>query len=140
MFNRTFNFLSILTLISVFVLLARISCTDPDEYNPQIQKIPPPDPPEVINPLLDTVICGGPVFFDWTVPAGSEIFQIQTDTTPSFNTAEMFQTFASAAILGLEYYGTRRITYYARIRAGSSGWSDYTVWSDIRRFYLWQES
>jgi len=140
MFNRTFKLLPVITLISVAVLLANISCTDPEEYNPQEPKLPPPYPPEIIKPLPDTVICGGPVLFDWTVPAGSEVFQIQTDTTLSFNTAEMFQTFASAAILGLEYYGTRRITYYARIRAGSSRWTDYTIWSDARRFYLWQES
>lgn len=120
--------------------MACISCTDPDEYNPQDPKLPPPDPPELTMPLPDTVICGGPVFFDWIVPAGSEVFQIQTDTTPSFNTADMFQTFATAAYISLEYYGTSRITYYARIRAGSSHWIDYTVWSAVRRFYLWQES
>jgi hypothetical protein len=139
MLNRIL-ILPALALISVVVMIACISCTDPEEYNPQEQKIPPPEPPEIIKPFLDTVICGGPVLFDWTIPAGSEIFQIQTDTTPLFTTADMFQTFASGASLSLEYNGSKRTTYYARIRAGSSRWTDYTVWSDIRRFYLWQES
>jgi hypothetical protein len=139
MFNRIVNFLYIITLFSVALLLANTSCTDPEEYNPQIQKIPPPDPPDIIKPLPDTVICEGPVIFDWTVPAGSEVFQIQADTNPYFNTASMFQVGTPAISIFLDY-GTSRITYYARIRAGSSQWTDYTVWSDIRRFYLWQES
>jgi hypothetical protein len=140
MFNRIFNMLAVITYISVVALMASICCTDPDEYNPQEQKIPPPDPPGIIKPLPDTVICGGPVVFDWTVPAGSEIFQIQTDTAASFSTADMFQSSAPGVFIFLNYYGTSRTTYYARIRAGSSHWTDYTVWSAVRRFYLWRES
>jgi hypothetical protein len=139
MLNRIL-ILPALALISVVVMIACISCTDPEEYNPQEQKIPPPEPPEIIKPFPDTVICGGPALFDWTIPAGSEIFQIQTDTTPFFNTADMFQTTGPLAGINLDYYGSHKVTYYARIRAGSSRWTDYTVWSDIRRFYLWQES
>ncbi|UCG30776.1 MAG: hypothetical protein JSV53_02570 [candidate division WOR-3 bacterium] len=140
MFNRIGSLLSVITHISVVVLMAGISCTDPEEYNPQEQKIPPPVPPEIIEPLLDTVICSGPVFFDWTAPSGSEIFQIQTDTIPSFITADISQSTAPGVFIFLNYYGTSRVTYYARIRAGSSHWTDYTVWSDILRFYLWRES
>jgi hypothetical protein len=140
MFNRTFNFLPVITQISIVMLMAGISCIHPDEYNPQEQKLPPPGPPDIIKPFPDTVICEGPVIFDWTIPPGSEIFQIQTDTITSFSTADIFQSSAPGVFIFLNYYGTTRITYYVRIRAGSSHWTDYTVWSDIRRFYLWRES
>ena len=140
MFNRPFNLLRIVTYISIVVLVAGISCTDPDEYDPQEQKMPPPDPPDIIKPFPDTIICEGSVIFDWTIPPGAEIFQIQTDTAPSFITADVFQSSAPGLFIYLNYYGTSRTTYYARIRAGSSHWIDYTVWSDIRRFYLWSES
>ncbi|MDH4210410.1 MAG: hypothetical protein OEV79_03060 [candidate division WOR-3 bacterium] len=133
-------FLPARALIFVAVVMGSVSCTNPEEYNPQEQKTPPPNPPEIIKPLADTVICGGAVLFDWTIPVGSEIFQIQTDTTSSFSTATMFQISVPAVFVPLNYYGTSRTNYYARIRAGSSRWIDYTVWSDIRRFYLWRES
>lgn len=140
MCDRRLDFLPALLLFLVAIVMPCISCTDPEEYNPQELKLPPPGPPEIIKPFPDTVICGGPVIFDWTIPAGSEVFQIQTDTTPLFTAPDIFQTFATAAYLSLEYYGSNRTTYYARIRAGSSRWVDYTIWSPVRRFYLWQES
>ncbi len=133
------SFLTTLSL-STLLLITGISCKDPEEYNPEIQKIPPPDPPEIILPLTDTVICSGGVLFDCTVPAGTQIFQIQADTLSDFSTTEMFLRYPwqlSACISLTFYHG--RTTWWARIRAGSEDWNDYTDWSDNRRFYLWAD-
>jgi hypothetical protein len=138
MLSPIFDSSQIIILLLPVLLLASMSCKNPDECNPQEPQLPPPNPPLLILPYSDTVICEGPVLFDWTVPSGSEIFQIQTDTLYSFSTAEMFLVHSSNAYIQLPYYHGRT-TYWTRIRAGCSQWSDYTAWSESRRFYLWPE-
>ncbi len=122
----------------LLVLLFSCGCKDHEEYDPYDPLDPPPGPPELLLPLPDTVICEGPVLFDWTVPSGTEIFQIQADTLSSFSTAEMFLVNSPAVHIPLTYYHGRTI-YWARIRAGSAWWTNYTDWSETRRFTLWPE-
>jgi len=51
------------------------------------------------------------------------------------STAEMLLVNLPPLCLPLIYYHNITI-YYARVRAGSSGWTNYTDWSECRRFYL----
>jgi hypothetical protein len=124
--------------LSVVLLVSGASCKDPEEYNPETPKVPPPNPPQIIFPLADTVICDNGVLFNYTVPAGSQVFQIQADTLSSFSTAEMFLRYGSFYYIALPFYHGRT-TWWARVRAGSADWNNYTAWSDPRRFYLWAE-
>ena len=133
-----FNSRQIIILFLSVLLTNGLSCKDPEEYNPHEPQFPPPDCPVFILPYSDTVICDGPVLFDWTVPTGSEIFQIQADTLASFSTAELFLVDAPPTYISLRYYHGRTV-YWARIRAGSSAWTNYTTWSETRRFTLWPE-
>jgi hypothetical protein len=133
-----FDLFPVTTLLLSILLITNSSCKDPEEYDPQEPKLPPPNPPALMLPLYDTVICEGPVLFDWAVPSGSEIFQIQADTLSSYSTAEIFLVDLPTAYIPLPYYHGRT-TYWARIRAGSSGWTNYTAWSETRRFFLWPE-
>ena len=126
------------TIFFAVLLITTSACKDPEEYNPQDPQIPPPDSPVLILPLTDTVICEGPILLDWTIPTGSQIYQIQTDTLYTFSTAEIVSANTPPFYTYLTYY-PRRTAYYARVRAGSSHWIDYTAWSEIRRFYLWPE-
>lgn len=136
--ERVFRlFLTALSLSMMF-LMTGISCKDPEEYNPLEPKMSPPDPLEIIFPLADTVICDGGVLFNYTVPAGSQVFQIQADTLSCFSTAEMFLRYGSFYYIALPFYHGRT-TWWARIRAGSEDWNNYTDWSDPRRFYLWAD-
>jgi len=50
------------------------------------------------------------------------------------STAEMLLVNSPPLCLPLIYYHSITI-YYARVRAGSSGWTDNTDWSECRRFY-----
>jgi hypothetical protein len=123
----------------ISLMLVAHGCKDPDEYNPGEPQYPPPGPPELLLPYADTNLCYGsrhvPVFFDWTTVGGAEIYEIQTDSTLSWSTAEITQTSQPPIIIGLyRYAGTA--PWYARIRAGSSNWTNYTDWSETRRFFL----
>ena len=127
------------TVLCTFFLLISSSCTDPQEYDPYDPLDPPPDPPELLYPLPDTNLCYGPrihnVLFDWNTVAGAEMYEIQTDSTLTWNTAVISRSPSPPMIMQLYRY-TGRAVYYARIRAASSGWTNYTDWSDPRRFYL----
>ena len=139
MYKRMYHLSLIAVCLSTMLLISGFSCKDPEEYNPNTPKIPPPDPPQIIFPLADTVICDGGVLFNYTVPAGAQVFQIQADTLSSFSTAEMFLRYGSLYYIPLPYYHGRT-TWWARIRAGSANWNNYTAWSESRRFYLWAET
>lgn len=123
----------------LLLLFANYSCTDPEEYNPYDPLDPPPGPPALLYPLPDTNLCYGPrmhnVLFDWTVVSGAEMYEIQTDSTLTWNTAVISQSPSPPMYIPLYRYAGTAV-YYARIRAASSQWTNYTVWSDSRRFYL----
>lgn len=127
-------------MILVFVLmLTLVSCKDPDEYDPNQPLDPPPDPPTIIYPIADTNLCSSSssqsVLFDWTTVSGTEIYQLQVDSILSFETAELLQFSYPPTYVQLYRYEDRA-AYYARIRAGSPRWTNYTDWSEVRRFYL----
>lgn len=130
-------------LVAALVLVGQ-GCKDPEEYDPNEPLDPPPGPPILIYPLADTNLCGGysqTVFFDWNVVAGAEIYEIQIDTTVTFTTPDtsplhmIVQINYPPAYIGLSRYA-ETATYYAVIRAASASWSNYTVWSEPRRFFL----
>jgi len=126
----------ILALVSVIITAG---CKDPDEYDPNEPLDPPPGPPNLLFPLPDTNLCSSSasqnVFFDWNTVSGAEIYQIQVDSILTFETAELLQySFPPTYILLYRYED--RAAYYARIRAGSHRWTNYTDWSGVRRFYL----
>ena len=125
-------------LALIFVLIT-VGCKDPDEYDPSQPLDPPPGPPNLIFPLPDTNLCSSSllqnVFFDWNTVSGSEVYQIQADSLITFETAELFQYSYPPTYIQLYRYDGRA-TYYARIRAGSHRWTNYTDWSEVRRFYL----
>ncbi len=131
-------------LLVAALVLVGYGCKDPEEYDPNEPLDPPPGPPNLIYPLADTNLCGGYsqiVFFDWNVVPGAEIYEIQIDTTVTFTTPGtsplhlLVQTSNPPAYIELARYA-ERATYYAIIRAASSSWSNYTVWSEPRRFFL----
>lgn len=128
---------SIIMLI-VFVLMGH-GCKDPEDYNPEEPQFPPPPPPELLLPYADTNLCHGsphvPVFFDWTTVSGAELYEIQTDSTLSWSTAEITRVSSPPTYIGLYRY-VENAPWYARIRAGSSNWTNYTAWSETRRFFL----
>jgi hypothetical protein len=130
-------------ILIVFFLIAGVlishGCKDPDEYNPEEPLLPPPPPPELLLPHPDTNLCSASsfqnVFFDWNTASGAQIYEIQTDSTLSWRTAEITRIdHPPAYILLYRYAGTA--PWYARIRAGSSNWTNYTAWSETRRFFL----
>lgn len=130
-------------IFSIFLLIALIlishGCKDPDEYNPEEPLLPPPAPPELLLPLADTNLCSASpypnVFFDWSTVSGAEIYEIQTDSTLSWSTAEITRmNHPPTYIMLYRYAGTA--PWYARIRAASSNWTNYTDWSEARRFFL----
>ena len=127
----------------LLVLLFSCSCKDPEEYDPYDPLDPPPGPPELLMPLPDTNLCYGPrihnVFFDWTIAGGAEMYEIQTDSTLTWSTAVISRSPSPPIFIQLYRYAGRA-TYYARIRAASSGWTNYTAWSEPRRFYLRPDS
>ena len=124
--------------LALILLSANYGCKDPEEYNPNEPLDPPPDPPTLIFPLPDTNLCGGyyqGVFFDWNTVSGAEIYEIQVDSNLTFTTSELFQIGRPPTYIGLYRYAETAI-YYAMIRAASSSWSNYTAWSEPRRFFL----
>lgn len=130
-------------LVAALVLVGN-GCKDPEEYDPNEPLDPPPGAPNLIYPLADTNLCGGYsqiVFFDWNVVPGAEIYEIQIDTSLAFTTPAssefhmLVQVHNPPAYIGLARYA-ETATYYAVIRAGSSSWSNFTVWSEPRRFFL----
>ncbi|MGB7054064.1 MAG: hypothetical protein WBE28_01930 [bacterium] len=130
-------------IFSIFLLITVVlishGCKDPDEYNPEEPLLPPPGPPELLLPYPDTNLCHGSphvaVFFDWTTVSGAEIYEIQTDSTLSWSTAEITRVSSPPTYIGLYRY-VENAPWYARIRAGSSNWTNYTAWSQPRRFFL----
>lgn len=131
--------MNLLISLLIAAVLIGYGCKDPDEYNPEEPQFPPPGPPQLIFPYPDTNLCfGSPfqnVFFDWNTISGAEIYEIQTDSTLSWSTAEITRvTNPPTFIMLYRYAGTA--PWYARIRAGSSNWTNYTDWSDTRRFFL----
>ncbi|MBE0433299.1 hypothetical protein IBX73_07530 [candidate division WOR-3 bacterium] len=127
---------SVLLLVAIF--LFAFGCTDPEEYDPSQPLDPPPAAPTIIYPLADTNLCGGilqNVFFDWNALPGAQIYQIQVDSTLAFTTAELLQFTQPPAYIALIRYA-ETATYYAVIRAASTSWSNYTNWSEPRRFFL----
>jgi hypothetical protein len=128
----------VLAVSSILSMLVSSGCTDSQEYDPYDPLDPPPGPPELIYPLPDTNLCGGlyqNVFFDWNIVGGAEMYEVQTDSTLTWTTAVISQSPSPPIFISLHRY-SRRAVYYARIRAASSGWTNYTAWSDPRRFYL----
>ncbi len=133
----------VIVIIAALIVCGH-GCKDPDEYDPNDPPEPPPGPPVIIYPLADTNLCGGYgqiVFFDWSLVSGAQIYEIQIDTTVTFTTPDtsplhlLIQTNHPPAYIGLTRYA-ETATYYAVIRAASSSWSNYTVWSEPRRFFL----
>jgi hypothetical protein len=126
-------------ILALVFALTFFSCKDPDEYDPNQPLDPPPDPPTLLFPLPDTNLCSSSafqnVFFDWNIVGGTEVYQLQVDSILSFETAELLQFSYPPTYVQLYRY-TDRATYYARIRAGSTRWSNYTDWSEVRIFYL----
>lgn len=122
----------------LFMVIIIYGCKDPEEYNPEEPLLPPPAPPEILLPYADTNLCGAPnqnVYFDWTIVSGAEIYEIQIDSTLSWNTAEITRVSHPPTYIGLYRYA-ETAQYYAHIRAGSSLWTNYTAWSEPRRFFL----
>ena len=130
---------SLLIILSIAAVLVGKGCKDPDEYDPEEPQFPPPGPPQLILPYPDTNLCSGSpfqnVFFDWNTVSGAEIYEIQTDSTLSWSTAEITRVSNPPTFIRLyRYAGTA--PWYVRIRAGSVNWTNYTDWSDTRRFFL----
>ncbi len=127
-----------IALVVAFILAAP-GCKDPDEYNPEEPQYPPPGPPVLLLPYADTNLCCSsphvPVFVDWTTVSGAEIYEIQTDSTLSWNTAEITRASHPPITIGLYRYA-ETAPWYVRIRAGSTDWTNYTDWSQSRRFFL----
>ena len=130
---------SLLIILLIAAVLVGNGCKDPDEYDPEEPQFPPPGPPQLILPYPDTNLCSGSpfqnVFFDWNTVSGAEIYEIQTDSTLSWSTAEITRVSNPPTFIRLyRYAGTA--PWHARIRAGSVNWTNYTDWSDTRRFFL----
>jgi hypothetical protein len=125
--------------MTVAILLAVSGCKDPDEYDPTEPLDPPPAPPTLIMPLPDTSINSSAssvsVLFDWNTISVAEMYEIQVDSNLTFRTAQFVQIAQPPTYITLYRYASTA-TYYARIRAGSSGWANYTEWSEPRRFFL----
>ena len=126
-------------ILASLLVLTVGGCKDPDEYDPNQPLDPPPNPPTILYPIADTNLCSSSpyqsVFFDWNAIGGTEIYQLQVDSILSFETAELLQFTYPPTYVQLYRYEDRAV-YYARIRAGSPRWTDYTDWSEVRRFYL----
>ena len=138
MISYLWSGIRVCAVFCLLVLSVSSSCTDPQEYDPYDPLDPPPGPPELIYPIADTNLCGGlyqNVFFDWNIVGGTEMYEIQTDSTLTWSTTVISRSpFPPMFILLYRYAG--RATYYARIMSASSGWTNYTAWSEPRRFYL----
>ena len=128
-----------LVILLIMAVLIGYGCKDPDEYDPEEPQYPPPGPPQLILPYPDTNLCSGSpfqnVFFDWSTVSGAEIYEIQTDSTLSWSTAEITRATNPPTYIGLYRY-SGNAPWYARIRAASSNWTNYTDWSESRRFFL----
>jgi hypothetical protein len=127
--------------ITLFIMAVLIGhgCIDPEEYKPENPQFPPPGPPQLILPYPDTSFYSGSsqmaVYFDWSTVNGAEIYEVQTDSTLSWSTAMMMRFSNPPTYIQLYRYAVVA-TYYARIRAGSSSWTNYTEWSEPHKFYL----
>ncbi len=127
------------TILAIVFFLTVVGCKDPDEYDPNQPLDPPPSPPTILFPIADTNLCSASalqsVFFDWNTVGGTEVYQLQVDSILSFETAELLQ-FSYPPTYVQVYRYADKATYYARMRAGSTRWTNYTDWSEVRRFYL----
>lgn len=136
--RRTMSALNVFVLAFVF-LLTGTGCKDPEEYDPTEPLDPPPAPPTLIMPLPDTSINSSAssvdVLFDWNTISAAEMYEIQVDSNLTFRTAQLVQIAQPPTFISLYRYASTA-TYYARIRAASSRWENYTEWSEPRRFFL----
>ncbi|UCF70634.1 MAG: hypothetical protein JSW49_10645 [candidate division WOR-3 bacterium] len=131
---------SYLIHLLLLTIVINYGCVDPDDYRPEDPPLlPPPDPPHLLLPHPDTTIYtlsgSENVLFDWTTVAGAEIYEIQTDTTLSWSAPAIRMAENPPVNIALYRYA-EIATYYVRIRAGSARWTNYTDWSEPRRFFI----
>ncbi len=132
--------LGILCFITLLGLC--LQCKDPFDWQPGDPQTPPPDPPELYLPAEDTMFfTSGPSYnvrFDWEeIPAYQIQYEIQVDTSTSFNTAAavIYTATSSPAAFSVARY-SYRMGYYCRVRAGSPAWTWYTGWSEQHHFWI----
>ena len=127
-----------LLVFTFFLVSFNSTCKDPEDFKPVDSLLPPPQAPEVILPLPETLFNGYwfPVLFDWTEVEGAERYEIETDTTPFFSTASSETVSSPPHIVPCRRYHFPETIYFYRIRAGSTLWTYYTEWTEIRFFYL----
>ncbi len=133
---RISHFIHLLLL----TIVINFGCQDPDEYGPDDPPLlPPPDPPHVLLPLADTTLYTlstlENVLFDWTTVSGAEVYEIQTDSNLSWSAPAITMADNPPVNIALYRYAVTA-TYYVRIRAGSARWTNYTNWSEPRRFFI----
>jgi len=120
-----------------FVFL-NLECKNPEEYEPGDPSQPPPSAPDILLPLSDTTFYGTvyPVIFDWTSIDGAERYEIELDTNSFFSAGSLYTTYSHPFTIQCIRYHSPKTTYFFRIRGGSSLWTYYTDWSEIRVFHI----
>ncbi len=145
MFHRTSNKLAFVALILLITSFSN-RCEPPWGYKPEHDSIiDPPDPPKILEPMPDTVIWYATIIqvkFNWTLVSDAEHYEIDIDTSNSFDTptGDRFRVIVQAAsppaVVTNLVGGIFRKHYY-RIRAVNRRWKNgSTNWSDIRSFVL----
>ncbi len=123
------------------VILFSVHCKWPWEYINPDDRVPAPDPPVITEPRPDTIIWwhrAAVVIFDWTKVAGAEFYQIDTDSTSAFNSADDNPFRVTAEVdsppAPVTFGGGALVQrYYGRIRGLSQGWKEgMTEWSTVR--------
>lgn len=137
-----------LLVLTFFLLSFNLTCKDPEEFKPVDSLLPPPQPPDFSLPLSDTVFwlqfpdtIGAHVTFEWNTIEDAEIYEIHVDTNLSFDSPEFKRRIltSSPVIIGLLCHNTKP-TYFSRIRAGSSLWTWFTDWSEIKKFHILRDT
>ncbi len=96
------SWITVLKAVCLIGLLPLImQCRDPNDWKPGDPQIDPPDPPELYMPYSDTIFNGATgynVKFDWEeVPGYQVLYEVQTDTLPSFITGVIMSASSSPA-------------------------------------------
>jgi len=125
----------------VMTALCTTQCKWPWEYVREKNLVPAPDPPIVTVPPEDTIIWwhrAAMIIFDWTKVTGAEFYQIDTDSTSAFNSADDNPFRVTAEVdsppAPVTFGGGALVQrYYGRIRGLSKGWKEgMTEWSTVR--------
>ena len=135
------NLLSKIILISMLILLTNMNpgCKDPNEYKPpEDSLLPPPGPPQLFFPPVDTeyVLVPNPgvihIPFDWSDVEGAEYYEIEL--SPDSNFINGITHESNSSKLTISFYAPQDL--YWHVRAESDSWTWYTPWSESWYFRI----